>query len=133
MPLFTDICGAVDQFESTIANEIATMTTHAQFLTAADNMSSGKTDMNLQLSGTLGTHVTRLLIDRLTLVEADMRRFSTMKGLAQNINQVHEVLREHAKITAAIIRGGTRCANGSGTSAADQRFYKDTIFKEFGR
>ena len=128
MPLFSDICGAVDQFENTIANEISTMTTHAQFLTAANSMSSGKTDMNLQLSGTLGTHITGLLINRLTLVEADMRRFATMKGLAQNIKQIHEVLREHAKITAAIIRGATICANGSGKHACEQRFYRDTIY-----
>lgn len=128
MPLFSDICGAVDQFENTIANEISTMLTHAQFLTAANSMSSGKTDMNLQLSGTLGTHITGLLIDRLTLVEADMRRFATMKGLAQNIEQVHEVLRQHARITAAIIRGATICANGSGKHSFEQRFYRDAIY-----
>ncbi|PCI28717.1 hypothetical protein COB55_03555 [Candidatus Wolfebacteria bacterium] len=132
MPLFTDICGAVDQFENTISAEIAAMTTHQHFLTAADSMSSGSTDMNLQLSGTLGTHVTGLLIDRLTLVEADMRRFSTMKGLAQNINKVHEVLKQHAKITAAIIRGSISCPNRP-YSDSEQRFYRDTIFKKYSR
>lgn len=132
MPLFTDICGAVDQFEQTIADEISTMVTHAQFLTAADNMNSGRTDMNLQLSGTLGTYVTGLLMNRLDMVEADMRRFAAMKGLKQNIEHIHEVLREHAKVTAAIIRGGLKCTN-SGNHACEERYYKDTIYKQYGR
>ena len=128
MPLFSNICGAVEQFEKTIATEISNMTTHAQFLTAADNMSSGRTDLNLELSGTMGTNLTSILMNRLDMVETDLRRFAAMKGLKQNIKHIHKVLIEHAKITAAIIRAGAQCTD-SGRNATDKRYYKDYIYK----